>query len=130
MGVFEGKYPPELFLGRVHQDGREGARHDHADDDREHRRPEQVGERQQQRERHGAQDREPDDLAAAEAVAQVAADQRSHRLGHQEQEQQHLRDLHRDREFPDQVEGVVGAQARRVGVLGEHQHEQDDERRR
>ena len=68
----------QQFL-RVDQDRRERGRQDQSDDHAEHTGPEQVDVRQQQRERQHAEDRYPDHVLAAEAVADRSADQRAER---------------------------------------------------
>ena len=62
------------------------------------------------------------------AVADRAADQAADRDGEQEYEQIHLRRLHRQMEFLDEVEAVVARDAREVEILRENQHQQDDHR--
>ncbi len=115
---------------RIDQDGGEGARHDQVDDDGEDAGPEQIRIGQHHREGQRPEDREPDDLVAPDPVAEDAAAQRADRRGCQEQEQHHLRRLHRHAEFLDQKERVERAEARRISVLREQQDDQDRDRQR
>src|ERR1700678_274985 len=106
-------------LLRVHHDRRERRGEDQADHHRERAGPEQVGVRQQQRERQRAQDRKPDDVLAAEAVTKRTADDRPHGYRGDEHEQVELRDLHRHAELVDQIERQIVGQANEVEVLRE-----------
>ncbi|CAM2158991.1 hypothetical protein PT2222_50047 [Paraburkholderia tropica] len=110
---------------RVDEDRRERRGQHDADDHREHAGPEQVRVGQQQRERRDAQDRTPDHVLAADAVADRAADDRARGHGGEEHEQVHLRGLHGQMEAVDQIEREVAVDAREVEVLREHQQHED-----
>ena len=77
--------------------------------DRQHDRRDQADMGQDQRERQDAEDRGPDHVLAAEAVADRPADQGADRDANEEHEEEDLRGLHRHAEAVDQVEGVVAA---------------------
>jgi hypothetical protein len=81
--------------------------------------------RQQQGERQGAQDGQPDHAAAADAVAQWAAEQRAGGDGAEEHEQMQLGLRHGHAEAVDQIEREVAGEARQIHILGEDQRQQD-----
>ena len=89
---------------------------------------EQAGIGQRQRERQRAEDREPDDVFAAEAIAERSAEERAGRVGGEEDEEIELRRLGRDAELVDQIEDVIARQARDVELLREQQRDQHRER--
>ena len=91
--------PARHQLLRVDHDRRERRGQDQADDHGQHRGPEQVGVRQQQRERQDAEDRAPDHVLAAEAIADRPAEDRAGGDRAEEHEQVELRGLHRDVEL-------------------------------
>src|SRR4051794_28838038 len=63
-------------LLREYDDRRSGRRDDQPDADRQHRARIESGVRQRQRERQRAEDRQPDDVFAAETVAKRSAEKR------------------------------------------------------
>ena len=84
--------------------------------------------RQDQRERQDAQDRRPDHVFAAEAIADRAADHRAGGDRGEEDEEQDLRVLHRHAEALDQVERVVARHAREVEEFREDERDQHHDR--
>ena len=83
-------------LLRVDQMAGERRRQHQADDHGERSGPEQVGVRQQQRERQDAEDGAPDHVFAADAIADGTADDGARGDRAEKHEQVHLRGLHRD----------------------------------
>jgi hypothetical protein len=77
------------FLG-IDKDCGKGRCEDDADTEREDGGPEKISVRQQEGERRYAQNREPDDILAAEAVARVPANQRACSYGKKKKEKKHL----------------------------------------
>ena len=80
--------------------------------------------RQQQSKGQNTQDRGPDDVLAAEPIAQGSAGHAAHCRRGQEHEQQQLGSAHRNVKVIDEVEGVIAGDAREVDVLREHQRQQ------
>ncbi|GCC42489.1 hypothetical protein chiPu_0026807, partial [Chiloscyllium punctatum] len=111
---------------REHDDRRRRRRDDQADHDRQHRAGEQPGIGQRQRERQRAEDREPDHVFAAEAIAERATDERAGSVRGKEDEQIELCRLRRDAEPVDQIEDVIARQARDIELFGEQQRDQHD----
>src|ERR1700692_2270044 len=79
-------------------------RDNEADEHRQHRAGMQAGIGQRQRERQRTEDREPDHVFTAEAIAQRATEEGPGRVRSEEHEQIELRGLGRDAELVDQVE--------------------------
>ena len=84
--------------------------------------------RQEQRERQHAEDRAPDHEFRSEPVGQRPAEEGAGRDRSQEDEQHHLGLLDRHVERPDQVEGVVAADARQIDHLREQHDDQHGDR--
>src|SRR5258708_6598174 len=91
---------------REHDDRGSRGRNNKPDEHRQHRAGEQPGMGQRQRERQRAENREPDYVFAAEAIAQRATEEGPGRVRGEEHEQIELRGLGRDAELVDQVEYV------------------------
>ena len=78
---------------REHDDRRRRRRKDQADEYGQHRASDQAGIGQRQRERQRAEDREPDDIFAAETIAERPAEERADRVGGKKDEEIELRCL-------------------------------------
>src|ERR1700676_4491814 len=96
-----------------------------ADDDGENGGPEQIDVRQEQAERQNAQNRDPDYVAAADAVAHRPADDGSGSHGSEKNEEMNLCVLRGDMEFVDQIKDVVADQAGQIEVFREHERDED-----
>ena len=75
-----------------------------------------------------AEDGAPDDVFAADAVADGASGEGSDGGCAQEQEQVDLRALDGDVEFIDQIEDVVGAEAGQVNIFRKNERDEDAHR--
>ena len=115
------------LLGKNHNRGK-GRGEDEADEDREYACPQQVRIGHHQREWQNAEDREPDDGLGADLVADGTAQNRADSSSTEEQEQHHLRLLHRNAEFVDHIERIIAGDAGKVDVLGEDKQRQDEQR--
>ena len=115
------------FLG-VDEDGGKRRGDDEADDDGEDPGPEEVGIRQEQGEGQDAEDGAPDNVFAAEAIADGATEEGAGGGGSEEGEEVQLRALDGDVEAGDQVEGVVAGEAGQVEIFREDQRHQDAHR--
>src|SRR5579863_389863 len=101
----------------VDEDRGKSRRENDADTKREDAGPEKIGIRQQEGERRHAQNREPDDILAAEAVSCVAADQRACRYGKKKKEEEQLRSADGYMKFINQKEGIIAAHAGQVKIF-------------
>ena len=119
----------EEFLG-IDENGGERGGEDDADDDGEDGAPKQIRVGQQEGKGGGAQNGDPDDGLAADAVADGTADDRAGGDGGEKQEEEQLGVLDGDLEGLDEVERVVAPEAGQVEVFGENQDGEDGERRR
>ena len=115
-------------LLRVDDDRREGRREDQPDDRAQHAVHGQVRVGQREGERQHAENRSPDHVLAPDTVTDRAAEHRAGRHRAEKHEQVQLRAAHRHVERLDQIEGVVGAEARQVDVLREDEHQQQRQR--
>ena len=104
---------------REHDDRRRRGRQDQANEHGQHRAAKQAGIGQCQRERQRAEDRKPDDIFTAEAVAERSAEEGAGRVGGEEDEQIKLRALRRYAELVDQIEYVIARQAGDIELFRE-----------
>jgi len=116
--------PARYEFLRVHNDGRERRGENEADRKRQRKGPLQVDVRQQQRERHRPDDREPDDALAAEAIAERTTQNRADRDRGEKRKEADLRIWNRDVEALDQIKREVVRQAGEVHVLRKYQHDE------
>ena len=104
-------------LLRVYQDGGKGRGEDDPDEYGQDSRPEKIGKWQQQGEGGYSENGEPDDVLAADAVADRAADEGAGGDGEKEQEEQQLGVLDGDMEFIDQIEHVIAAHGGHIEIF-------------
>src|SRR5205085_7691816 len=114
----------DQFL-RVNENGGEGGRENHPDDRAQNGAPEKIGVGQREGEGRDAEDRDPDDSFAADAVADWSAEKGAGRNRGEENEEMDLRVPDREAEFLDEEKRVVAAHAREIEILGEDEHDQD-----
>src|SRR5471030_1702590 len=115
------------FLG-IDQDRRKGRGQNQADYGAEDAGPKKVGIGQRQGEREHAEDGAPDDVLAADTVANGAADDGPGGNRAQEDEQMHLRALHGHVKLAHQIKRVERDQARQLEVLRKDQRAQNGQR--
>ena len=104
---------------REHDDRRRRRREDEADENCQHGACGKAGIGQRQRERQRPENGEPDDVFAAEAIAERPAEERTRCVGGKEDEEIELGCLHRHLKLVDQIEDVIARQARHVELFRE-----------
>src|SRR5690606_36431430 len=109
-------------LVRIDEDDREGGRQNQARKENKYDGKSEIRVRQQQSERRGSQDGEPDQASSAEFIGQHPAKQQSDDVGDQKDEQNHLRVADRQVEMLDRVERVIAADHRDVDVFGKDEN--------
>ena len=116
----------EKFL-RVNENGGERGSEDDADDDGERGAPKKIRIGEEQCERRGTQNGDPNDGLPADAVTDGTADDRAGGDGGEDQEEEQLGVLDRDLKGLDKIERVIAAEAGQVEIFRENQHGENRE---